>query len=61
MRRSTEFLLLAVSGTAAGTAITALTGTLTPGAVAESAITSVVAALAIAYVRYRHERNSQDS
>lgn len=37
----------------------ALTGPLTPGAVAEAAISSVCAALAIVYVRYRRERNSQ--
>ncbi|MFD9044413.1 hypothetical protein [Streptomyces bottropensis] len=61
MRRSTEFLLLAVSGTAGGSAVTAVTGSLTPATALQAAITSVSMAAAIVYVRYRRERNSQDA
>ncbi|MGW0868245.1 hypothetical protein [Streptomyces sp. NPDC002611] len=61
MRRSTEFLLLAVSGTAAGSAFTAVTADLTPATALQAAFASVIAAAAIVYVRYRRERNSQDA
>ncbi|MEV7885215.1 hypothetical protein ACWD3I_25175 [Streptomyces sp. NPDC002817] len=61
MRRSTEFLLLAVAGTAGGSAFTAVIGSLTPATALQTAITSVIAATAIVYVRSRLARNSQDA
>lgn len=57
MRRTTEFLLLTVSGTAGGSAYSALTGNLTLIDVAKSVIVSVSAALAILFVRRRQQKS----
>jgi hypothetical protein len=61
VRRSTEFLLLAVSGAAGGLAFTAVVGSVTPATALQTAITSVIAATAMVYVRSRRARNSQDA
>ncbi|WP_019061386.1 hypothetical protein [Streptomyces prunicolor] len=61
MRRSTEFLILTVSGTAGGSAYIALTGNLTLGGAADSAIVGVSAALGIVFVRPRRQRKSPNA